>query len=158
MATIGFDTHNHTSCISNAVVSARDACAKAGLRLTPVRERVLEILLQEHRAMGAYDVLDRLREEGLGSQPPVIYRALEFLVSNGFVHRVERLNAFIACARPGEAHAPAFLICRKCSGVAEATGSQMGSGLGKLANDAGFEIESTVVEAEGICPNCRKSE
>ena len=75
---------------------------------TPVRRRALEILLKEHRALGAYEVLDGLREPGFGSQPPVAYRALEFLVTHGFAHRVERLNAFIACAHPGKAHAPAF--------------------------------------------------
>ncbi len=157
MSAVGFENHDHHDCITSAVVAARTVCSDAGLKLTPVRERVLEILLQEHRAMGAYEVLDRLREEGLGSQPPVAYRALDFLVANGFVHRIERLNAFIACTQPGENHAPAFLICRVCNGVAEAAGSNLGSRLGKVASKAGFEIESTVVEAEGICPNCRDS-
>ena len=106
--------------------------------------------------MGAYEVLDVLREEGLGSQPPVAYRALEFLVLNGFAHRIERLNAFIACAHPGEDHAPAFLICRGCDSVAEAPLEPTKGRLGKAANAAGFVIERAVVEAIGLCPNCRK--
>ena len=158
MSAFGFDTHNHNNCIAGAVSSAQAFCRDAGLKLTPLRARVLEILLQEHRAMGAYEVLDRLREDGLGSQPPAAYRALEFLVTNGFAHRIERLNAFIACTRPGESHRPAFLICRMCNHVAEAAGPSAGAGLGKIANDAGFAIENTVVEAEGICPNCQDSE
>ena len=122
--------------------------------MTKVRERVLEILLAEHRALGAYEVLDRLRDEGLGSQPPVAYRALDFLVENGFAHRIERLNAFIACGHQGEPHAPAFLICRVCSSVAEVPSAPMRGQLGRAARDVGFEIEDVVLEAEGVCPNC----
>lgn len=106
--------------------------------------------------MGAYEVLDILRDEGLGSQPPVAYRALEFLVLHGFAHRIERLNAFIACAHPGEDHAPAFLICRGCDSVAEASSETTKGRLGKTANAAGFVIERAVVEAIGLCPKCRK--
>ncbi|EDZ44403.1 zinc uptake regulation protein [Rhodobacteraceae bacterium HTCC2083] len=129
-------------------------CAKEGLQLTPVRRRVLEILLHEHRALGAYDILDKLRSEGLGSQPPVAYRALDFLVTHGFAHKIERLNAFVACAHPGEVHDPAFLICRKCDGVAEAQTKSVRGQLGSSAEIAGFQIERAVLEAVGVCPNC----
>ena len=129
-------------------------CAKEGLQLTPVRRRVLEILLHEHRALGAYDILDKLRSEGLGSQPPVAYRALDFLVTHGFAHKIERLNAFVACAHPGEVHDPAFLICRKCDGVAEAQTKSARGQLGSSAEIAGFQIERAVLEAVGVCPNC----
>jgi Fur family zinc uptake transcriptional regulator len=83
--------------MSEALAAAEARCAAGGLRFTPVRRKVLEILLQDHRALGAYSILDRLREEGFGSQPPVAYRALDFLVANGLAHKIERLNAFIAC-------------------------------------------------------------
>jgi Fur family zinc uptake transcriptional regulator len=76
---------------------------------------VLEILLAQHRALGAYDILDTLREEGLGSQPPFADRALDFLIKNGFAHKIERLNAFIACTHLGQSYMPAFLICRNCA-------------------------------------------
>ena len=122
--------------------------------MTPVRRRVLEILLHEHRALGAYDILDKLRSEGLGSQPPVAYRALDFLVTHGFAHKIERLNAFVACAHPGEVHDPAFLICRKCDGVAEAQTKSARGQLGSSAKIAGFHIERAVLEAVGVCPNC----
>jgi Fur family zinc uptake transcriptional regulator len=114
------------------------------------------MLLQEHRALGAYDILDKLRSEGLGSQPPVAYRALDFLVSHGFAHKIERLNAFVACAHPSEAHTPAFLICRKCKIVAEAQTEPARGQLGSSAKQAGFQIERAVVEAEGVCINCTK--
>lgn len=155
METIGFDRHDHATCIADSLAAAELRCREAGLQLTPVRRRVLEILLEKHRALGAYEILDILREEGLGSQPPVAYRALDFLQSQGFAHRIERLNAFIACAHPGARHDAAFLICRVCSGVAEAPSEASKGALGRKAREAGFTIETTVLEAEGVCPNCR---
>jgi Fur family zinc uptake transcriptional regulator len=85
---LGFAQHNHGACMSEALAAAEARCAAGGLRFTPVRRKVLEILLQDHRALGAYSILDRLREEGFGSQPPVAYRALDFLVANGLAHRL----------------------------------------------------------------------
>lgn len=155
MPTLGFEHHDHTDCIETSLEAVENQCRAKGLRLTPVRRRVLEILLAEHRAMGAYDILDRLREEGLGSQPPIAYRALDFLVKHRFVHKIERLNAFIACGHLGERHAPAFLICRSCDTVAEAHTDLAQGRLGDVARAAGFVIERTVVEAEGLCPKCQ---
>ncbi|MBT0956089.1 transcriptional repressor [Alphaproteobacteria bacterium KMM 3653] len=154
MDAIGFDAHNHSACIATGVAQAEAYCAERKLQFTPVRRRVLEILLKEHRAMGAYDLLPILAAEGLGSQPPVAYRALDFLLQNGFCHKIERLNAFIACVHPDRKHAPAFLICRNCDSVAEAHTDLAGSPLAEAASAAGFTIERTVVEAEGICPSC----
>ena len=152
--TVGFQTHDHEGCIASAVAAAEAHCASEGLRFTPVRREALEILLQEHRALGAYEMLDRLRDAGFGSQPPVAYRALEFLVSNGFAHKIERLNAFVACAHPGATHSPAFMICRACDSVAEAQTAPVRGTLGDAARAAGFRIERTMVEAVGLCPSC----
>lgn len=156
MTPIGFQTHDHSHCIASTLSVAESECRSKGLQLTAVRRRVLEILLQKHSAMKAYDVLDYLRDEGLGSQPPVAYRALDFLVSNGFAHRIERLNAFVACAHPGERHAPCFLICRGCSAVAEAPGKPAAQALTASAAQLGFEVERVAIEAEGLCPTCRE--
>ncbi|PTX54314.1 Fur family zinc uptake transcriptional regulator [Litoreibacter ponti] len=157
MPPLGFTRHDHDSCIASAVATADEVCRAAGLRFTPVRRRVLEILLERHRALGAYEILDVLREEGLGSQPPVAYRALDFLTQHGFAHKIERLNGFIACTHPGDAHAPAFLICRECDAVAETLTAPEDGRLGQVARDTGFEIERTVLEAEGLCPNCKRT-
>lgn len=154
MQPVGFDTHDHSHCIDGAVAAAEAHCAQAGLNFTPVRRRVLELLLAKHRALGAYDILDVLRSEGLGAQPPVAYRALDFLVTNGFAHKIERLNAFIACCAPGEDHAPAFLICRGCKKVAEAPSAPARGALDSTAQEVGFTIETSVVEAFGLCHNC----
>ena len=150
--TLGFASHDHGSCVRTALAEADAACAERRVQLTPVRRRVLEILLESHVAMGAYDVLARLDVEGLGSKPPVAYRALSFLVEQGFVHRVEKLNAFVACAHPGAAHDPAFMICRACGKVAEA---QAEAALAQPAAASGFMVEQTVIEAEGLCPACQ---
>jgi Fur family transcriptional regulator, zinc uptake regulator len=152
-----FASHDHRHCTDDALVRAEAVTAAAGVRLTPVRRRVLEILLEEHRALGAYDVLARLAGEGYGNQPPVAYRALEFLVEQGLAHRIQRLNAFTACAHPGEAHAPAFLICRTCATVAEAAAAPVRDALDAAAARLGFVIERTTIEALGLCPNCREA-
>ena len=153
-STLGFSPHDHTICVDQALHAADVYCSETRLRLTPVRRKVLELLLQEHRALGAYAILDLLRDAGFGSQPPVAYRALDFLCEHGFAHKIERLNAFIACTHPGQDHAPAFMICRKCDAVAETHTATGKSALRDAAHAVGFQIEKTVVEAEGVCPDC----
>lgn len=154
MTKTGFAPHDHSACIAHGVETAEARCREAGLKLTPVRRRVLEILLHEHRALGAYEILDTLKNEGLGSQPPVAYRALDFLVTHGFAHRVERLNAFVACARAGHEHAPAFLICRSCKTVAETESNLPRNAIAGAAQELGFTVERALLEAEGLCAAC----
>ncbi|MCA2012920.1 Fur family transcriptional regulator [Pararhodobacter sp. CCB-MM2] len=150
-----FEPHDHHHCVSQALAGA-DALVRArGLRLTPVRRRTLEILLERHGAMGAYDVLQRLSEDGFGHQPPVAYRALDFLVENGLAHRIQRLNAFAACAHPGEAHHAAFLICRGCNAVAEIPADPVRDVLEQGAGALGFTVERANIEALGLCGACR---
>jgi len=151
---LGFVQHDHSACVSDALAIAEARCRSEGLRFTPVRRKVLEILLEQHRALGAYAILDRLRQDGFGSAPPVAYRALDFLVENRLVHKIERLNAFIACGHPNANHAPAFMICRLCDAVAETHSSSAGGTLSDAASATGFRIERTVIEAEGVCPAC----
>ncbi|HOZ33147.1 MAG TPA: Fur family transcriptional regulator [Tabrizicola sp.] len=153
---LAFAAHDHAHCAQDALARAEAITAANGARLTPVRRRVLEILLADHKALGAYDVLSRLAADGYGNQPPVAYRALEFLVDQGLAHRIQRLNAFTACVHPGEAHAPAFLICRQCQTVAEAAATAARAALGAEATRAGFAIERTTIEALGLCPVCQK--
>jgi len=152
-----FSKHDHSACVASALKAAETYCAASKLQFTPVRRRALEILLSEHKAMGAYDMLARLAKDGLGSGPPVAYRALDFLVTHGFAHKIEKLNAYIACAHPGEDHDPAFMICRSCDAVAEAPTNPQAGQLGRAAQKAGFKIEHAVIEAEGICPACAPS-
>lgn len=154
---LAFAAHDHAHCAHDALERAEALTSASGARMTPVRRRVLEILLEEHKALGAYDVLARLATEGFGNQPPVAYRALEFLVDQGLAHRIQRLNAFTACVHPGQDHAPAFLICRLCHMVAEAGATDARAALEVEAARAGFQVERTTIEALGLCPNCREA-
>lgn len=155
MSSSGFEKHDHSSCVATSIKAAEDHCAQNKLQLTPVRRRVLEILLEGHKALGAYDILPHLAAEGLGSQPPVVYRALDFLQNHGLVHKVEKLNAWTACMHPGEAHNPAFMICSDCDLVAEIPASPGTGDLGRAADQMGFTINTAVIEIEGTCPSCR---
>lgn len=152
---LAFAKHDHSHCATDVLARAEVIAADQGARMTPVRRRVLEILLEQHKAMGAYEVLQRLAAEGFGHQPPVAYRALDFLVDQGLAHRIRRLNAFAACMHPGEAHAPAFLICRACNTVAEAPAAPVRAALDTAAAALGFTIERSNIEALGLCPACR---
>jgi Fur family zinc uptake transcriptional regulator len=149
-----FAPHDHHACAARALDQAEQSVAAKGGRMTPVRRRTLEILLEAHRAMGAYEVLERLAQEGYGHQPPVAYRALEFLVQHGLAHRLQRLNAFAACLHPGHDHAPAFLICRNCDTLAELGAAPVRDALAALASQSGFVTERVTIEAVGLCHAC----
>ncbi len=153
-----FHVHDHAQCKGDALRAAQALCGARKLRLTPARAFVLEVLLESHRAMTAYEILDRLAAAGLGSQPPVAYRALEFLTANGLAHRIERLNAFVACTHGGSDHMAAFLVCRLCRRVAEAALPRASQGLIDEAAAGGFRVETLVVEAEGLCDACQDRE
>lgn len=155
--TLAFQAHDHSHCCGDLIARAQEIAGERGARLTPVRRRVLEILLEGHRALGAYEVLERLGQDGFGNQPPVAYRALDFLVEQGFAHRVARLNAFIACSHPGQDHSPAFLICRACQAVAEAPGAGIHAAVAAAAAPLGFATERTIIEALGLCPACQEA-
>jgi Fur family transcriptional regulator, zinc uptake regulator len=150
-----FRKHNHRTCRASGMNEARAYCKAEGLRLTAIRARVLEILLESHKALGAYDILERLKDDGLGSQPPVVYRALEFLTGIGFVHKLERLNAFTACCQPKELHESMFLICQNCRNVAETPLQPFWPEIDRAAANLGFAVASSMVEITGLCPTCQ---
>jgi Fur family zinc uptake transcriptional regulator len=156
---LAFAEHDHRRCREALLDELARAARARGLRLTPARRRVLELLSEAHRAIGAYELLDRLRAEGLGSQPPVVYRALDFLIGSGFAHKLERLNAYVACCHPageaGTAHAACFLICAGCRKVAEIEDAALGLAVAQAAAQRGFAMRRTVLEIEGTCPACR---
>lgn len=162
-AILAFAEHDHDRCREAMLDELARLAKTRGLRLTPARVRVLELLSEAHQAMGAYELLDRLRTEGLGSQPPVIYRALEFLIDAGFVHKVERMNAYVACCHPAHWHGDGsgggtgacFLICSRCRRVAEVEDGALDIAIAQAAAGRGFAMRRTVLEIDGICPACR---
>ncbi len=136
------------------IQEAEQYCQENGLNFTPVRRKVLEILLKKNTAIGAYEILDLLREAGFKNQPPVAYRALDFLVQNGFAHKIEQLNSFIGCTHPGKDHSPAFMICRNCDSVSEEEALIRNLSVSQIASKAGFTVEKAVIEARGLCHSC----
>lgn len=147
--------HNHRQCVEDAIAEAAELCRRRGARLTELRKRVLELIWQSHQPIGAYAVLDALRAERSGAAPPTVYRALDFLLEHGLVHRIESLNAFIGCTQPSRTHGGQFLICRACGDAVEMDDGRVDQAIQASAADAGFDVQSRVVEAVGLCPHCQ---
>jgi Fur family transcriptional regulator, zinc uptake regulator len=147
-------SHDHRICIRDALVAAEETCRDRGLKLTPLRRRVLELVWQSHRPVGAYDLLERLSEDGKRAMPPTVYRALDFLVDAGLVHRLSTLNAFVGCCDPHHAHQGQFLICSRCRAVVELDSRAVARTLHRQAGELGFQLERQSVELTGVCPGC----
>ena len=142
--------HDHSHCQSQALVSAKEQCLKRGLKLTKIRQQVLEIIWASHNPIGAYDVLQKLQESGHKPAPPTAYRALEFLVSAQLIHRIESLNAFIGCPSPEANHQCQFYICNDCGHIAEMSSSGVADALSAEAKNLGFESRQPVIEVFGV--------
>ena len=94
--------HDHEKCVAEAIAAAEARCARDGRSFTPLRRRVLELVWSSHGPVGAYELLDELRAERRGAAPPTVYRALDFLMGNGLIHRIESLNAYVGCGSPDQ--------------------------------------------------------
>lgn len=150
--------HNHARCAADALRKAEAVCAARKTRLTDIRRQVLETVWQSHAPIGAYDILSQLNKGGGRTAPMAVYRALEFLMDNGIVHRIASLNAFIGCAHMGEDHdAAQFLICRSCGTTAELESAALKRALTQAVAGRGFTIDSQIVEISGTCPHCRRA-
>lgn len=147
--------HDHGRCVGEALDRAASLCAARGKRLTELRRKVLELVLDRHRPVGAYDVLERLAAERGRVAPPTVYRALDFLVSEGLVHRIDSRNAFVGCVRADGPHRACFLLCRECGSVAELVDAALEAALAGLASRADFTVTRQVIELEGVCAACR---
>jgi Fur family zinc uptake transcriptional regulator len=148
--------HDHARCEADAIADAEARCTERGLKLTPVRRHVLETLLADHRPVGAYDIMDRLAEHGPRPAPITVYRALDFLLEAGLVHRIASRNAFIACIQHHAANdSVMFLICERCGTVGEAASGAVKEALNTAAKAAGFAPKLPVIEVPGLCAHCR---
>ena len=135
--------------------AAAELCATRGARLTDLRRDVLALILASDAPASAYDLLARLKDSRPGAAPPTVYRALDFLLTQGLVHRVERLGAFVGCSEPGHhAHPVHFLICRLCGEARELEDAALDRTLHEVAARAGFRPERATVEIEGVCAGC----
>ena len=146
--------HEHQSCIEDALARAEDLCRRRGARLTPLRRRVLELVWGGHRAVKAYDLLAALGEGVGAAKPPTVYRALEFLMEQGLVHRIDSLNAFVGCPQPDEGHSAQFLICGACGEVSEINAASIDHAVAERAAASGFALSRIIIELHGRCPRC----
>jgi Fur family zinc uptake transcriptional regulator len=140
--------------LADALDAAQQRCADEGERLTGPRRRVLELLLAAAGPVKAYDLMAGFGVDSAPAKPPTVYRALEFLERRGFAHRIESLNAYVACRRSGESHGAAFLIC-DCCGAAREVESPTAADLERLSAASGYEVRTLVMEARGLCAACR---
>ncbi|MBD1552950.1 Fur family transcriptional regulator [Pseudomonas typographi] len=148
--------HDHSRCVHSALAEADALCAQKGLRLTALRRRVLELVWQSHKPLGAYDILGVLSEQdGRRAAPPTVYRALDFLLENGLVHRIALLNAFMGCVHPKHAHQGQFLICRSCHIAVELEQPSISEAIITGAAGIDFRVEAQTVEVVGLCTNCK---
>jgi Fur family zinc uptake transcriptional regulator len=158
--------HDHERCTADALAHAEALCAERSQRLTPIRRQVLEVLLESHKPLGAYEIMDRaathrgrLAPSGARPAPITIYRALDFLRDNGLVHRIESRNAFVACvSNHASGELVVFLICDRCGAVGEAASAAVTDQLKAAARAAGFTPKAPVIEIGGVCAHCRTHE
>lgn len=149
--------HDHSRCVNHALAEAESICTRQGLRLTTLRKRVLELVWASHKPLGAYDILAVLSDaDGRRAAPPTVYRALDFLLENGLVHRIASLNAFVGCSHPEHAHQGQFLICRSCHAAIELEQATISDAISSSAAGVGFAVESQTVEVVGLCAGCRE--
>jgi Fur family zinc uptake transcriptional regulator len=149
------DTHSHA--LTERLARAEAECTRRGVRLTDQRRDVLRLILEAGEPVGAYTLLDRLRAATGAGKPPTVYRALDFLLEQGLIHRVERLNAFVGCHdETTHQHAAQFLICRQCGKVVELESASVQEAIKSAAAAAGFAVSLATVEVDGVCVACGK--
>jgi len=141
--------------MDNALQRARKVCEENKVRLTPIREKVLLLVWQSHNPLGAYDILPMLSENGKVAAPPTVYRALDFLVAQGLVHRIASLNAFVGCSISSDQHVSQFLLCRKCGVAIEIVAPAITKAITHNADQYGFQIDNESIEISGLCQCCQ---
>ena len=144
--------------LSRLLRRAEALCRERGARLTEQRKAVLRLLCESDRPLSAYELLDRMRSTLKNPAPPTVYRALDFLLEQGLVHKLESLHAFVGCSHPEHPHASQFLICADCGGVAEVEDQSVVESLQAAGEAVGFHTERPVVELLGTCAQCARKD
>lgn len=147
-----------TDHVTALIQQAEQLCQTSGLRLTPTRKRVLELIVGMPGGAKAYDILDLLTRENPSARPPTIYRALDFLMAHGFIHRIESLNAYVSCSCPHHVQAFQLLICDECGDVQEVHDHSINTHLDRVAKDFGFATQRKTIELHGLCKACQQEE
>jgi Fur family zinc uptake transcriptional regulator len=150
------DPKHHVHGADDYVREVEQACTERGLRLTPLRADVLRLVADSKKPVKAYDLLALISESKAASAPPTIYRALDFLLDNGFIHKLESINAFVACHHPSVQHTVPFLICDTCHAAVEMEDEKISQLLDEKARALGFTPQAQTLEVHGLCANCAK--
>ena len=148
---------HHVHDAAAYIQAVEQACATRGLRLTPLRAQVLALVAAAGKPIKAYDLLDRMKQGSASAAPPSVYRALEFLLAQGFIHRLESINAFIGCHHPQVRHSVSFLICDICQNALELEDERIAELLDQQAKALGFTPRAQTLEVHGLCANCQAS-
>ncbi|MEJ2632712.1 MAG: transcriptional repressor [Acidihalobacter sp.] len=141
------------SC-ARILAQAERICAERSVRLTPQRRAVLELLLASDRPLTAYVILDQLRKSGFKPAPPMVYRALDFLMQQGLIHKLESMHAYLGCEHPNHPHESQFLVCSECGDVREMERRDVVESLRSAEAALGFKTDRAVVELLGTCAQC----
>ena len=147
--------NNHHKCIDSALKNAEKICADKKLQFTPIRKTVFKLIWQSHSPLKAYDILEELQKEDPSEKPITIYRALDFLLNNRMIHKIESQNTYLGCTHPGELHNCYFTICKKCNVVHEGCESNFLGGIYETLKKEDFMVNHITLEIQGICKNCR---
>lgn len=148
--------HHHEHDAEAFVEEVAQACRERELRLTPLRRDVLELVAQAGKPIKAYDLLEQLHARHDNPAPPTVYRSLDFLLQQGFIHKLESINAFVSCFHPGEDHQVPFLICDRCRNAIEVCDEQVAELITQQARGLGFRPQAQILEVHGICRDCRQ--
>ena len=154
-------SHDHSSAdaLQAAVTMADDYCRERGQKLTPIRRTVLELLLTSGRATKAYTLLDEMRAMHPNASPPTVYRALDFLLSAGLIHRIESINAFTVCHDLTHCQHGVLVVCQQCGRVTELQQQkQLRQSLLSQVEASGYKLSGDDIELKGICPACQAAE
>lgn len=149
--------HDHKKCVSEALGTAAQLCVVRGVQLTPIRQQVLELIWESHKAVKAYELLDRIKPLMDAAKPATIYRALDFLIEQGLIHRVESLNAFVGCNCSAHQHEQLLLICNNCQEVEERPAPEVMQALSEEIKQADFIVHSKAIEIHGVCAQCAET-
>jgi Fur family transcriptional regulator, zinc uptake regulator len=147
--------HQHVHAPGSFVQAVEAVCDSRGLKLTPMRRRVLELIAVAGKPVKAYELLDQLRPEVARAAPTQVYRALDFLMEHGFIHKLESINAFTGCHHPDQQHTVPFFICERCGHATEFCDSRVSSMLIAHAQALGFTPHAQTLEVHGLCAQCR---
>jgi Fur family zinc uptake transcriptional regulator len=149
--------HDHSHCTTDLIARAERTCERRGSKLTGQRREILSSVAQSHSAVGAYDIIERMAEHGPRPAPITVYRALDFLLAHGLVHKIESRNAFVACSHSHEGQPAALLICETCGTVAELDAPEIFERIAEKAKARKFSPAHTMIEMSGTCSSCARA-